>query len=55
VFINPNIHKKDWNALRLIMEVTEINYLLFINTNIKTIEIYPIDKQEYNDYYYNPN
>jgi predicted CoA-binding protein len=55
VFINPNIHKSDWNALRLIMEVTEINYCVFLDNEIKVMEIYSVSKDEFRDYYYNPN
>jgi hypothetical protein len=55
VFINQNIHKSDWNALRLIMEVTEINYCVFLDNEIEQMEIYPVTKDEYRDYYYNPN
>jgi hypothetical protein len=55
VFINPNIHKKDWNALRLIMEVTEINYCVFLDNEIEQMEIYPVTKDEFNTYQYNSN
>ncbi len=55
MFINQNIHKSDWNALRLIMEVTEINYCVFLDNEIEQMEIYPVTKDEYRDYYYNPN
>jgi len=55
VFMNPEKHKSDWNALRLIMKVTEINYCVFLDNEIKVMEIYPITKDEYRDYYYNPN
>jgi hypothetical protein len=55
VFINPNIHKSDWNALRLIMELTEINYCVFLDKEIKVMEIYPVSKDEFNTYQYNSN
>ena len=29
VFINPNIHKKGWNTLRLILEIAQAQYLVF--------------------------
>ena len=55
VFMNPSKHKQDWNALRLIMKVTEINYCVFLDNEIKVMEIYPVSKDEFRDYYYNPN
>jgi hypothetical protein len=55
VFMNPRIHKKDWNALRLIMKVTEINYCVFIDNEIEYMEIHGITKEEFNTYNYNPN
>jgi hypothetical protein len=53
--MNPNKHKSDWNALRLIMQVTEINYCVFIDYKLYAMEIYPVDKDEYESYKYNPN
>jgi hypothetical protein len=55
VFMNPNIHKKDWNALRLIMKVTEINYCVFIDYHLEYMEIHGVTKDEFNTYQYNPN
>ena len=55
VFMNPSKHKQDWNALRLIMKVTEINYCVFIDTKIDFMEIHAVSKDEFRDYYYNPN
>ncbi len=55
VFINPNIHKSDWNALRLIMKVTEINYCVFIDYSIDFMEIHGVEKDEFKLYTYNPN
>lgn len=55
VFINPNIHNSDWNALRLIMEVTEINYCVFIDFKINSLELHAVEKDEFEIYKYNPN
>lgn len=55
VFMNPNKHKKEWNAMRLIMNVSEINYCLFIDYNKDYLEFHPVTKQEFKDYSYNPN
>jgi hypothetical protein len=53
--MNPNKHKQDWNALRLIMKVTEINYCVFIDTKIDFMEIHAVSKDEFNTYQYNSN
>ncbi len=55
VFMNPNKHKQDWNALRLIMKVAEINYCVFIDYKIYSLEIHAVTKDEFNTYQYNPN
>ena len=55
VFMNPNKHKSEWNAMRLIMQVSEINYCIFIDYNLNYLEFHPVTKQEFRDYQYNPN
>jgi len=55
VFMNPTKHKSDWNALRLIMKVTEINYCVFIDYSIDFMEIHGVEKDEFKLYTYNPN
>ena len=55
VFMNPSKHKPEWNALKLIMKVTEINYTVFIDYRLYDMEVHPVTKDEYNNYYYNPN
>ena len=55
VFMNPEKHKHEWNSLRLILKVTEINYCVFIDYNINYLEFHPVTKQEFQEYYYNPN
>jgi hypothetical protein len=53
--MNPSKHKSEWNALRLIMKVTEINYAVFIDYRLYDMEVHPVTKHEYNTYTYNPN
>jgi hypothetical protein len=53
--MNPSKHNSDWNALRLIMEVTQINYCVFIDYKIYSLEIHAVTKEEFRDYNYNPN
>lgn len=55
VFMNPNKHKHEWNAMRLIMKVAEINYCVFIDYKINMLEIHPVTKEEFRDYNYNQN
>ena len=55
VFMNPSKHKKEWNAIRLIMKVAEINYCIFIDYKIYSLEIHAVTKEEFRDYNYNPN
>ena len=55
VFMNPSKHKSDWNALRLIMKVAEINYCVFIDYKIYAMEIHAVTKDEFNTYKYNSN
>jgi hypothetical protein len=55
VFMNPNKHKHEWNSLRLIMKVAEINYCVFIDYKIYSLEIHAVTKEEFRDYNYNPN
>jgi len=55
VFMNPSKHKSDWNALKLIMEVAEIKYTVFLDYRLYAMEIIPVDKHEYENYKYNSN
>jgi hypothetical protein len=53
--MNPSKHKKEWNAIRLIMNVSEINYCIFIDYKKEFLEFHPVTKDEFKEYYYNPN
>ena len=55
VFMNPSKHKKEWNAIRLIMNVSEINYCIFIDYEKEFLEFHSVTKDEFKEYYYNPN
>ena len=55
VFMNLSKHKSEWNALRLIMKVAEINYCIFIDYKIYSLEIHAVTKEDFKTYQYNPN
>ena len=55
VFINPNIHRKGWNTLRLILEIAQAQYLVFYDYDIEIIELHPVEKNEFKSVQYNPN
>ena len=55
VFINPDLHKKDWNSLKLYLTIAEANYLLFYDYEIEVMQLHPVLKHEYKNLYYNPN
>ena len=55
VFMNPSKHKSEWNAMRLIMQVAEVNYCVFIDYKIYSLEIHAVTKEDFKTYQYNPN
>ena len=55
VFINPECHKKHWNALKLMLTIAEAKYIVFYDYEINLMELYPVDKDEFESYNYNPN
>ena len=55
VFMNPSKHKSEWNALRLIMKIAEVNYCIFIDYKIYSLELHAVTKEDFNTYQYNPN
>ncbi len=55
VIMNPNKHKHEWSAIRVIMQVSEINYCIFLDYEINKLEIHAVTKEEFNTYKYNPN
>ena len=55
VFINPELHKKAWNALKLLLHIAEAHYVLYHDYEISLMELHPVDEDEFYDYNYNPN
>jgi hypothetical protein len=53
--MNPNKHKHEWNAIKVIMQVSEINYCIFLDYEINKLEIHAVTKDEFNTYQYNSN
>ena len=53
--MNPTKHKQEWNALKLIMKIAEVNYCVFIDFKIYSLELHAVDKLEFETYKYNPN
>ena len=53
--MNPNKHKREWNAMRLIMKVSEINYCIFIDYDKELMQLHPVTKDEFKDFNYNEN
>jgi hypothetical protein len=53
--MNPSKHKSEWNAMRLIMKVAEVNYCIFIDYKIYSLEIHAVTKEDFKTYQYNPN
>jgi hypothetical protein len=53
--MNPSKHKNEWNAMRLIMQVAEVNYCVFIDYKIYSLEIHAVSKEDFKTYQYNPN
>jgi hypothetical protein len=55
VFMNPHLHKKTWNTIRLVLTVAEIKYILFYDYDIQLMELHPVSKHEFRDFNYNAN
>ena len=55
VIMNPNIHRKTWNALKLLLTIAESQYAIYYDEEIITLELHPISKEEFTLYDYNPN
>jgi len=55
VIMNPNIHRKTWNALKLLLTIAEANYTIYYDEEIITLELHPVSKEEFTLYDYNPN
>ena len=55
VIMNPNIHRKTWNALKLLLTIAESKYAIYYDEEITTLELHPVSKEEFTLYNYNPN
>jgi hypothetical protein len=53
--MNPHLHRKTWNTIKLVFTVAEIKYIIFYDYEIELMELHPVSKDEYKDYNYNPN
>jgi len=55
VIMNPNIHRKTWNAIKLLLTIAESQYAIYYDEEIITLELHPVSKEEFTLYDYNPN
>lgn len=55
VVINPELHRKVWNSLKLTMAIAEAEYVLFYDNTIKTIYMEEVNYEEYKSYNYSLN
>jgi hypothetical protein len=55
IFYNPYKHKAVLNTIKSLMKVTEAKYVVFMDDSIEVIELYPVSKDEFKSYNYNPN
>lgn len=55
VFMNPHIHRKTWNTIKLVLTVAEKKYILFYDYEIELMQLHPVTKDEFKDFNYNEN
>jgi hypothetical protein len=55
VIINPELHLKTWNAIKLMLEVAEAEYTLYYDYDINLIHMEEISKQDFEVYNYSLN
>lgn len=55
VIINPNIHRKTWNSIKLLMSIAESDYILFYDNELSIIHMQEITKDEFITYNYSLN
>ena len=55
VIINPELHSKVWNTLRLTLAIAEAEYILFYDYEIEGIHMEEVDYREFNRYNYSLN
>jgi hypothetical protein len=55
VIINPELHLKTWNAIKLMLEVAEAEYTLYHDHEITLIHMEEISKEDFEVYNYSLN
>ena len=55
VIINPDLHLKTWNAIKLMLEVAEAEYTLYYDYDINLIHMEEISKEDFEVYNYSLN
>ena len=55
VIINPELHLKTWNAIKLMLEVAEAEYTLYYDYDINLIHMEEINKEDFEVYNYSLN
>jgi hypothetical protein len=55
VIINPDIHLKTWNAIKLMLEVAEAGYTMYYDYDINLIHMEEISKEDFEVYNYSLN
>ena len=55
VIMNPKLHRKTFNAIKLFLEVAEAKYVIYVDDEINKLELHELSKDEFKSYNYNPN
>ena len=55
VIMNPKLHRKTFNAIKLFFEVAEAKYVIFHDYETDRMELHELSKDEFKSYNYNPN
>ena len=55
VIINPELHLKTWNAVKLMLEIAEAEYTLYHDHEITLIHMEEINKEDFEVYNYSLN
>tara|TARA_R110000868_G_scaffold2027_1_gene15875 strand:+ start:810 stop:980 length:171 start_codon:yes stop_codon:yes gene_type:complete len=55
VIMNPKLHRKTFNAIKLFLEVAEAKYVIYEDEEISKMELHELSKDEFKSYNYNPN
>ncbi len=64
VIMNPKLHRKTFNAIKLFFEVAEAKYVIYVDEEISKmeldykiehLELHSVTKEDFKKYQYNPN